>query len=381
MKTPASSRRASIVIAIGLVLGCGHTRPAGQGPIASLGSLQPGWNRIAGGPHTTCAFGTPYAYFVEIGDPQKLMIYFQGGGGCWDAATCDPHSKVRMFKPAVADREQPYRAGLLDPANPENPVRGYTKVFVPYCTADLHLGARTVAYDIPASRTDSAHLFEIHHSGTANAMAAIDWAFAHVPSPRTILVTGESAGSVPTPVYAAVMSKHYPRARVVALGDGSGAFGDASGITRSWRGLPFLRSLNALPGLDSATLTYPGLYGLAARSSSRISVAEINSAEDSTQSFYLRTVDPSSPKVSTLLAQNYAAIKRDVPSFRSFTVPGVVHTMIPRPQFYTTSVDGVRLRDWVDALINGAPPCMADQQSAAANTCVRDVGASLVAGK
>jgi hypothetical protein len=32
-------------------------------------------------------------------------------------------------------------------------------------------------------------------------------------------------------------------------------------------------------------------------------------------------------------------------------------------------------------LINGAPPCMADQQSAAANTCVRDVGTSLVAGK
>jgi hypothetical protein len=145
--------------------------------------------------------------------------------------------------------------------------------------------------------------------------------------------------------------------------------------------LPSLRSLNALPGLDSASLTYPGLYALAAHSSSRISVAEINSAEDSTQSFYLRTVDPSSPKVSTLLAQNYAAIKRTVPSFRSFTVSGVMHTIIPRPQFYTTLVDGVRLRDWVDALINGAPPCPADQQPTGSTQCVRDVGTSLVGMK
>lgn len=381
MKNLAISRRAPVAIAIALLLGCGRARPAGQQPIAPLGSLQPGWNRIAGGPRTTCAYGTPYALFVQVGDPQKLMIYFQGGGACWDAATCDSRSKAHVFKPAVGEREQPYRTGILDLANPENPVRGYTKVFVPYCTGDLHLGARTVRFDIPATATDSAHIFEIHHNGAPNAMAALEWAFAHVPSPETIVVTGESAGSVPTPVYAAVMSKHYPRARVVQLGDGSGSYVSASGITMSWRGLPFLRSLNALPGLDSATLTYPGLYSLAARSSSRITFAEINSAQDSTQAFYLRATDRSSPTVPVLLAQNYATIQRAVPAFRSYTVPGVTHTIIPRAQFYTTSVDGIRLRDWVDALINGAPPCQTDQKAAGSTVCVRDIGTSLVAGK
>jgi hypothetical protein len=376
-----SSHRAATVIAAAIFLGCGHARPAGQQPISSLGALQPGWNRVAGGARTTCAFGTPYAFFVEIGDPQKLMIYFQGGGACWDAASCDPRSRAHLYKPAVGEREQPYRTGLLDLANPENPVRGYTKVFVPYCTADLHLGARTVRFDVPATPGDSAHLFEIHHSGAANAMAALDWAFARVPSPQTIVVTGESAGSVPTPVYAAVMSRHYPRARVVQLGDGSGSYVTASGITMSWRALPFLRSLNALPGLDSATLTYPGLYSLAAHASSRITFAQVNSAEDSTQAFYVRATDRTSPSVPVLLAQNYAAIKREVPAFRSYTVPGVMHTIIPRPQFYTTSVDGIRLRDWVDALINGAPPCSADRQPAVSTQCVRDVGSSLVAGK
>jgi hypothetical protein len=349
--------------------------------VSTLGSLQPGWNRIAGGPRTTCAYGTPFAFFVEVGDPQKLMVYFQGGGACWDAASCDPRSKARLFKPAVGEREQPYRTGLLDLTNPENPVRGYTKVFVPYCTGDLHLGARTVRFDVPATRADSAHIYEIHHNGAANAMAAFEWAFAHVPAPRTIVVTGESAGSVPTPVYAALASMHYPRARVIALGDGSGSYGSASGVTATWRGLPFLRSLNVLPGLDSATLTYPGMYGLAARSSSRIMFAEINSAEDSTQAFYLRATNTSSPSVPTLLAENYATIKRAVPTFRSYTWPGGMHTIIPRAQFYTTTVDGVRLRDWVDALVNGAPPCPTGQQPAGSTQCVGDVGTSLVGMK
>lgn len=373
-----ASWRAFAVLGIVIVASCGGARPAGQPPIAPLASLQPGWNRMAGGARTTCALGTAYAFFVEVGDPQKLMIYFQGGGACWDATTCNVRGKPPYFKPAVGEREQPYRTGLLDPANPENPVRGYSKVFVPYCTGDAHLGARTVAFDIPATATDSGRRFEIHHNGVANAMAALDWIYAHVPSPRTIFVTGESAGSVPTPVYAAVVSKHYPRARVVQLGDGSGAYVDASGITVSWLGLPALRALSVLPGLDSATLTYPALYRLAARSSSRISFAEINSAEDSTQSFFLRAVDPSSPTVPVLLAQNYAEIKRALPAFRSYTLPGVMHTIIPRREFYTASVDGVRLRDWVDALVNGAPACRADEASVTLTSCVREVGSSLL---
>lgn len=373
--------RAAAVLAIVAVVSCGRAGTAGQqstGPIVSPGSLRPGWNRVAGGPRTTCALGTPYAFFVEVGDPRKLMVYLQGGGACWDAASCDPRGKARMYKPAVGEREQPYRTGLLDLTNPENPVRDYTKVFVPYCTGDAHLGARTVAFDVPATAADSAHLFVIHHSGVANAMAALGWVYAHVPTPQTILVTGESAGSIPTPVYAAVVSKHYPRARVVQLGDGSGSYVNAAGLTTSWRGLGALRALDALPALDSATLTYPALYGLAARSSPRITFAQINSADDSTQTFFLRAVDRSSPAVPALLAQNFAAIKRALPSFRSYTVPGVMHTIIPRREFYTTSVDGVRLRDWVASLIDGAPPCPEDVRPVAPSSCVRDVGSSLL---
>jgi hypothetical protein len=359
---PVRIQRWVAVACVVVAASCTRTQSAGQA-IAPLGSMQPGWNRIAGGPRTTCALGTPYSFFVEVGDPRKVMVYLQGGGACWDATTCNVRGKVPYFKPAVGERERPYRSGLLDETNPENPVRGFTKVFIPYCTGDAHLGTRTVSFDIPKSPSDSARQFVIHHSGGANATAALDWMYAHVPSPQLIFVTGESAGSIPTPVYAAAVSNHYSRARVVQLGDASGSYGSASGITTSWLGLPVLRALK-LTGVDSATLTYSSLYGIAAHSSARIAFAQINSAEDSTQGFFLRATDRSSPTVPVLLARNYAEIKRGIPGFRSYTMPGVMHAIIARPEFYTTSVDGVRLRDWVVALINGTP--------------VADVGTSLL---
>jgi hypothetical protein len=359
-------RRWFAVACVVVAASCTRAQPAGQS-ITPLGSMQPGWNRIPGGPRTTCSLGTAYSFFVEVGDPRKVMVYFQGGGACWDAATCNVRGGRPYFKPAVGEREEPYKGGVLDQANPENPLRGYTKVYVPYCTGDVHLGARTVAFDVPATARDSARKFVVRHNGAANAAAALDWIYAHVPSPQTIFVTGESAGSVPTPVYAAVVSKHYPRARVVQLGDGSGAYLNASGVTTSWLGLPALRALDVLPRLDSATLTYPGLYRLAAQSSSRIAFAEINSADDTTQAFFLHATDASSPPVRVLLARNYAELKGAVPAFRSYTMPGPLHTIIERREFYTTTVDGVSLRDWVDALLNGAPS--------------RDVGLSLLPTK
>ena len=359
-------RRWLAVACVIVAASCSRAQAAGQA-ITPLASMQPGWNRIAGGAHTTCALGTPYSFFVEVGDPRKVMVYFQGGGACWDATTCNVRGTHPYFKPAVGEREQPYNGGVLDRANPENPVRDYTKVYVPYCTGDVHLGARTVAFDVPATARDSARQFVIRHNGAANAAAALDWIYTHVPSPQTIFVTGTSAGSIPTPVYAAALSKHYPRARVVQLGDGSGAFVNASGLTTSWLGLPALRAFNVFPRIDSATLTYPALYRLAAQSSSRIAFAEINSADDTTQAFFLHATDSSSPPVSVLLARNYAELKEAVPAFRSYTMPGPLHTIIERREFYATTFDGVRLRDWVDALLNGAP--------------ARDVGLSLLPTK
>src|SRR5688572_5624660 len=79
---PASTTQAQTACADGEVLvngTCGD---------ASFSSLPPGWSRIEPGGETTCAHDTPYAYWVRPGTRDDLLVYFQGGGGCWNADTC-----------------------------------------------------------------------------------------------------------------------------------------------------------------------------------------------------------------------------------------------------------------------------------------------------
>src|SRR5689334_19223009 len=51
-----------------------------------------GWTRIEPGGETRCAHDTPFAYWVRPGMVNKLLVFFQGGGACFDANTCAPGS-------------------------------------------------------------------------------------------------------------------------------------------------------------------------------------------------------------------------------------------------------------------------------------------------
>ena len=105
------------------------------------------WQTIEPGGDTVCSDGTPYRFFVHPGDPGRLLVEFEGGGGCWSAETCAMEIYTRRV---TTDPELARRLGLLvgiyDRGNPENPFREWTHVYVPYCTGDLHWGNSTRVY-------------------------------------------------------------------------------------------------------------------------------------------------------------------------------------------------------------------------------------------
>ena len=345
--------RAIVCLAMMVAAPVARAQSAGQaGAATSPEALEPGWNRIDGDPSTICSLGSPYAFFVQPGDARRLMVYFAGGGACWNAETCNVDVRPRHFSAAV-NPQRPSN-GIFDTTRADNPVRAFTKVFVPYCTADVHLGARTTTYTIPASNGNPEHTIEIHHNGGANADAALKWVYAHIAAPQTILVAGESAGSAATPFYAAVLAEHYSAARVVQLGDASNAYEDADAAKTSWGVVSRLRADKAFRDVDSTSLNYLSLFEFAARSSPRITFAVVNSIDDSTQTFYLRSLDHNSPTTATMLARHDRELSQSIPGYHSYTYPGWKHTIIGRPEFYTMSVDGVRLRDWVAQLLDGA---------------------------
>jgi hypothetical protein len=256
------------------------------------------------------------------------------------------------FDPQVDSTDDPSRqGGILDLSDARNPVRDYSIVFVPYCTADAFLGARTVTY----SSDTAAGRFHIIHSGRANARWALAWVYAHFANPSLVFVTGSSAGAIPTPLYAAQVARHYPRARVIQLGDAAGGYRAQAipGILALWGATRALQRDPAYRGVDSATLTFETLYQVAARATPRVAFAQFNSAEDNVQLSFLSMLGVRDVPLAPLLAANHADIRRTNPAFMTYTAPGHMHTVLLRPQFYTLTVDGIAVRDWVADLLDG----------------------------
>jgi hypothetical protein len=257
---------------------------AAQGPEqgSRLADLQKGWNRIEGGPGTGCVQDSSFAFFVHPGSDHRLAIYFQGGGACWNGQNCDLQGQP-TFDAQVDSTDDPSRgAGILELSNPQNPIRGYSIVFVPYCTADVFLGARTVEYSTSSTGDTPERAFHIRHHGRANAEFVLDWVFAHFAEPDLILVAGSSAGAVPTPLYASRVSEHYRRARIVQLADAAGRYRAPAipGILALWGATPALQHDDGYGAIDPAAMTFETLYVVASRTTPRVTFTQYNSAED-----------------------------------------------------------------------------------------------------
>ena len=319
--------------------------------IRPLNSLSKGWNRIPGRDGTGCAQDSTFAFRVRPGLPDKVMIFLNGGGACWRTQDCDPKGKPTYTMKVDSANDVSVRSGLLDVANDANPVRDYTIIFVPYCTGDVHLGTRQVDYEVKGSDKT----ISIRHGGGANLEAVLDWVFTNVRNPRTVFVAGVSAGAIPSPVVAEKVSRHYPRARVVQLGDGAGGYHTAavSGILADWGAADYLADDPAFRAIDSASITFERMYTAAARAAPRVHFAQVNTTDDATQVFFLSMLGVKNTPLVKQLAAAYEEIHQAVPSFRSYTAPGKAHTILRSNAVYTTTVDGVAFKDWLTALVNG----------------------------
>ena len=136
-----------------------------------VASASADWRVIAPGGSTRCAFDTPFEFRVSDGDPARVLVYLQGGGACWDLDSCDARRRAAYdTRIDLADAAQ-HRSGVFDRTQAVNPFRHHTLVFVPYCTGDLHLGARRVTY---RAAGDSGTV-TVNHFGYHNVRAVLDY--------------------------------------------------------------------------------------------------------------------------------------------------------------------------------------------------------------
>lgn len=321
------------------------------------------WETVVPGGATICSDGSPYRFFVHRGDSSKLLIEFEGGGACWSGSTCeaDVYNRSVISDPEAA-RQGGQLQGIYDRTNPANPLKDYTHVYIPYCTADLHWGNTATTYTglTGASLT-------IQHKGAVNAATALNWAGDNVPAPAQVVVAGCSAGGYGAALWSAKIAKAYPGARMVQLADSAAGVvpeGFFNTTLSSWNVADawpdFIPSL-ALDRVDPATLTLPRLYTSVATFFPTASFSQFNTRTDSVQIFFYALSKGSISANdafdwSAKMTANVEQISAENPNFRAYLAAGTEHCVINRPSFYTQTVAGRKFSEWVGTLLSGGDP-------------------------
>jgi Pectinacetylesterase len=307
------------------------------------------WTQIVPGGDCECADGSEFSFWVRRADPTKVVFFLQGGGACFDAATCSFTDGVYSVTADADDNPGLDPAGVLDDSRPNNPFAGWSVVFVPYCTGDVHLGDAVHEY---------APDLTVHHKGLVNGRAAVSYLADNFPDAEQVVVIGESAGSVASPLYGGLVADALPDAHVTVFGDGSGGFPDVPGVNTLIGGLWGVQNdPPPWPGLLALTpeeWSFPNLWVQAGRQHPNIVMSRFDYAFDATQEFFTGLAGLDGSQLMQLMDDNEARIESDGVTQHSYTAPGDDHTLVRKDEFYTMTVDSTALVDWVTDLVDGA---------------------------
>lgn len=343
-----------------------------------------GWQEVSAGapvfgldgrPHTASCSALPgtdpaFKFWARKGKSRDLLVYFEGGGACWDSLTCSfpdagfPAEVPQFYTPAIPAGYSPADLdGLFNLRRGDNPVRDWDMVYVPYCTGDIHLGSAQQTYQNAGHPVLALPpLFDIRHRGYDNWMVVLDWMKRNVDKPQRILVAGSSAGGYGASVQFAWLRKLYPQAKVNVLADAS------QGITtRSFdQGTPGRGSWNIqLPpwgaGVDPATIPGPEVLRRGAQAHPEVRVAQFTTNFDLVQIQFYGVMKAYYPPGGSCAnealdwnRQMLGALKNDrndLPNYRHYLAAGTYHTVLTGPEFYGERTAGLAFNDWLAAMV------------------------------
>jgi hypothetical protein len=330
---------------------CEDLRPqegAGSGTAAS------DWQTIVPAGDCACADGSEFAFWERPADETKVVLYLEGGGSCLDAVTCafTGSGGENDYYDYNLSTERPGMGGggIFDFDRAENPFAGYSFVYVPLCTGDVYLGNATVEYSPSLT---------VQHKGYVNGTAALAYLAEHYPDATQVVVVGKTAGSVAAPVYGGLVADLLPDAQVSVLGGQSGHLPDDPDFNTTildgrWGAYGTMPDWEVNEGLTASDWGVPRFWTQAGLHDPDIVLARFDYAYDpnAAKTLALMGVDSSTLE---LIDANEAAIEAAGVVMHSYTAPGEEHGIFDFEAFYDLEVEGVRLVDWIDALLAGTP--------------------------
>jgi hypothetical protein len=309
-----------------------------------------GWEQVTASGECMCADGSPYSYWIHRADPDKVVFFMQGGGACIDANTCTFGSIAYRSSLGIADDPNSFSGGIFDFTDARNPFADYSFVFAPYCTGDVHLGNASHEYGPELT---------VQHKGSVNASTALNALATQFPDTAQLVVAGESAGSVPTPLYAGLAHDLLPNAEITVLADGSGGYPDDATVNARvgalWGTEAAIPPWPENAGLTAADWSAPDLFVQASKHDPQIIFGRHDYAFDFVQQIFLGLLGFQVDDLVSLVDGNETTIEQGGVDLRSYIAPGQGHTVLSSPTFYTEKVEGVALVDWVTDLVRRQP--------------------------
>ena len=167
------------------------------------------WQRVEL-PGTICSNGSQYRFwYYDSPTSTNMLISFEGGGACWDYATCSGQAGILgasnpngIPTDYITQFKAKFVSPLVNGADPGIPpfrnktniaTNGFDMVYMPYCTGDVHVGNRVVTYTDPTGQQPP---ITFRHNGYNNSIAALNYLHTRFPSINKLVITGFSAGGV-----------------------------------------------------------------------------------------------------------------------------------------------------------------------------------------
>ncbi len=316
-----------------------------------------------------CMNSTPYAFFAKRGSVNKLVMYYEGGGACWDSATCGfPSCDTNVQTDPLAsgtDNPNAFHSGFADISNPSNPFKDWNIVFVSYCSCDVHFGDS--AKDYPP---------HVEHRGYQNSRVVEKWAREHFVNPDEVFVTGSSAGAYGAWFNAPLHEAVWPASEFQVLADAGNGVITQSFLDNYFPNWNFAANVPTdIPGLTDTLTNGTGIVGytkIVTEFFPRTRWAHYCTAFDGGMGgqtgFYNIMLHNNDPTASftwwngscqfnqVMQSQDFDVAGAEPSNYRYYIGTGSRHTMWGSNKVYSDTTGGVpTLVDWVNGMLGGTP--------------------------
>jgi hypothetical protein len=315
--------------------GAGGSTPGGA-PIAAPDST---WTWIPFD-DAFCADGSTTGIGVNLSkNSSRVIVYLEGGGGCWSESTCYTLKTASHFEGGygptnfAADSTSggllTQAGGFFDRGATNNPFKDYSFVYVPYCTGDAHGGDNVVTY--------GAHT--AHHVGFKNMSAYLKRLVPTFPSADRAYLAGSSAGGFGALINWWQTQQAFGGVRVDLIDDSGtpmppniDALGNGAGPLQSkqWN-LP----ATLPPGCTGCAKGLDALFGFYAQVFPDHRGALLSYTQDPVLSSFSGIT---TAQFNAGLKEDYATYFAPNPSLKAFVVNGSAHVLFFKPTIATMGV-------------------------------------------